>query len=183
MLSCANYLMFRARFGRMQGTDHQRTWTPDEVSASVSDSRKLGTVPSASGGITRLACARLRDAGIQLAPLLSRAGVTEEQIEDRGARIKVRSQIKFLELAAQALQDEFLGFHLARDYDLREIGLLYYVLASSEVLGDSLRRAERYCRIVNEGVALRFPAGNELVVTFDYVGVSGTLIGIRSNSG
>jgi hypothetical protein len=44
--------MFGARFGRMQGTDHQQTWKPDEVSASVSDSRKLGTVPSASGGIT-----------------------------------------------------------------------------------------------------------------------------------
>ena len=54
-----------------------------------------------------------------------------------------QSQIKLLEFAAEALQDDFIGFHLAQDYDLREIGFLYYVLASSEILADALHRAER----------------------------------------
>ena len=49
-----------------------------------------------------------------------------------------------------------LGFRLARNFDLREIGLLYYVIASSERLADALRNAERYSRIMNEGVRLRF---------------------------
>ena len=31
----------------------------------------------------------------------------------------------------------FSGFHLAQECDLREIGLLYYVLASSETLIDA----------------------------------------------
>ena len=52
------------------------------------------------------------------------APLTVAQIEDRSARFAVQSQIRFLELAAHALQDPFLGFHLARDFELRQIGLL-----------------------------------------------------------
>ena len=83
----------------------------------------------------------------------------------------MQGQIGFVELIADALQDDFLGFHLARDCDLREIGLLYYVLESSELLGDALRRAERYSTIVNEGISLHLREGKELAVTFTYVGV------------
>jgi AraC-like DNA-binding protein len=133
--------------------------------------KQLNTLPSAAGGVTRHACASLRTANIELAPLLAKAGLTSQQIEDRTARIEVQCQIRLLELAATALQDDFLGFHLARDFDLREIGLLYYVLASSERLGDSLQRAERYSTITNEGISLRLRDGKDVAVTFSYVGV------------
>jgi hypothetical protein len=33
--------------------------------------------------------------------------------------------------------DDCIGFTLARDFDPREIGLLYYVMASSQTLGDA----------------------------------------------
>ncbi len=132
---------------------------------------RFNSVPSATGGITRLACARMREASVHLAPLLSRAGLALEQIDDRSARLKVQSQIRFLELAADALQDDFLGFHLARDFDLREVGLLYYVLASSEVLADALDRAERYSGIMNEGIALQIRAGRETAIALNYVDV------------
>jgi AraC-like DNA-binding protein len=128
-------------------------------------------MPSATGGIARLVCARLRESGIRPAPLLSKAGLTVEQIDDRGARLKVQSQIRFLELGAEALQDDALGFHLARDFDLREVGLLYYVLASSETLADALHKAERYSGIVNEGILLRFGARRETAITLSYVDV------------
>jgi AraC-like DNA-binding protein len=72
---------------------------------------------------------------------------------------------------ADALQDDLLGFHLARDMDLREGGLLYYVLNSSDLLGDALRRAERYCTIINEGVVLRMRKGQELALAIEYLGV------------
>src|SRR5436305_14880066 len=111
----------------------------------------LHSIPSAAGSISRLVCTRIRAAGIELAPLLRNAGLTVEQIEQRGTRVKVQSQIKLLELAAADLQDDFLGFHLARDFDLREIGLLYYVAASSELIGDALQKAERYSGTVNDG--------------------------------
>jgi AraC-like DNA-binding protein len=110
-------------------------------------------------------------AGIDVAPLMVKAGVTRKQVEDDSVRLAVKGQIKFVQLVADALHDDFLGFHLARDGDLREGGLLYYVLNSSDLLGDALRRTERYSTIVNEGMSLRVRDGKELSVTFKYVDV------------
>ena len=138
---------------------------------SASGPARIDSVPSATGGIARLVCERMRESGIPLAPLLSKAGLTIEQIDNPSARLKVRSQIKFLELAAAASQDDLLGFHLALDYDLREIGLLYYVLASSEILADAMHKAERYCGIVNEGLSLRIGEGREAAIMLSYVGI------------
>ncbi len=94
--------------------------------------KRPSAVPTTAGGITRRVCALVREAGRELAPLLARAGLTRQQVDDDHVRISVRSQIRLIELAADAMQDELLGFHLARDFDLREMGLLYYVLASSD---------------------------------------------------
>ncbi|MHB8269288.1 MAG: AraC family transcriptional regulator [Bradyrhizobium sp.] len=132
---------------------------------------RFHSMPSATGGIARLVAARLRAAGIPLAPLLSRAGLTVGLIDDPGVRLTVQSQIKLLELGAEALPDDLLGFHLAQDYDLREIGLFYYVLASSEILADALHRAERYSGIVNEGFSLQARIAKETAITLSYVGI------------
>jgi AraC-like DNA-binding protein len=123
------------------------------------------------GGVTRLAYARARQAGIALEPLLTKAGLTERQVADRGVRIKVRNQIDFLNLVAQAVEDPFLGFHLGQTCDLRELGLLYYVAASSRTLGDAWRRGARYTSVVNEGLSLQYVEGHAITMTFDYVGV------------
>ena len=89
-------------------------------------------------------------------PLLKKAGITQQQIDDPALRLNVRDQIRFLNLVADALPDDFLGFHLALPAELREIGLLYYVSASSETLGQALQQAARYSSIVNEGVRLKY---------------------------
>ena len=136
------------------------------------DAALLGTLPSAVGGITRLACAQAKAARLDLEPLLKKANLTLHQIDDPGVRLRVRDQINFLNLAANALQDDFLGFHLALTPDLREIGFLYYVSASSEMLGEALRRGARYSSIVNEGISLKLIDSRDVVITFDYVGVS-----------
>src|SRR6516225_6900248 len=101
----------------------------------ITYSRDLHIPPSAAGMESRLACARAREAGIDVAPLMEKAGLTSRQVEDDEIRLPVKGQIKFLELIANALQDDFLGFHLACDFDLREMGLLYYVLNSAGLLG------------------------------------------------
>src|SRR5436305_179554 len=103
-----------------------------------SQPQRLHSIPSATGGIARLACARLSEQGKDLAAILSRAGLTLEEASDPSIRLEVRTQIKLLELAAEALEDDLLGFHLASSFDLREIGLLYYVVASSERLEEAL---------------------------------------------
>jgi AraC-like DNA-binding protein len=128
-------------------------------------------LPSSSGAVARLACARLKAAGIDPVPLLKKVGVTAEQMDDRHARIPAHAQIRFLELAAEALGDNFLGFHLAREFDPREVGLVYYVLASSETLDDALRRVARYSTIVNEGVSLTYRE-HDAALVFTYVNVA-----------
>ena len=87
--------------------------------------RSFGGVPSAAGALSRHASARARAAGVDVGPLMARAGVTQEQVEDDSVRLTVESQIKFIELVAHALQDDFVGFHIAQSFDLREMGLLY----------------------------------------------------------
>jgi AraC-like DNA-binding protein len=133
---------------------------------------QISMPPSAAGLLSRLACARAVSAGIDVAPLMVKAGVTRKQVEDQSVRLAVKGQIEFVELVADALDDDLLGFHLGCDYDLREIGLLYYVGNSSELLGDALRRVERYSSIVNEAVSLRVRSnGNDLALTSTYVGI------------
>ncbi len=103
---------------------------------------------------------------------MKKAGLTDQQIKDRGARLPVRYQIQFLNLAANALRDDSLGFHLAQQLrDLRELGLLFYVAASSETLGDALQRTARYSSIVNEGLSLKYIDGEDIRMVFEYVGV------------
>ena len=136
------------------------------------DNKRLGGLPTAGGGIARLAYARARRAGIELKPLLMKAGLTDQRIKDHGSRLPVQQQIQFLNLAAKALDDEFLGFHLAQLADLRELGLLFYVAASSETLGEALQRTARYSSISNEGLSLRCVKEGDIRIVFDYVGIA-----------
>src|SRR6476661_3019609 len=96
------------------------------------------SIPSATGGIARLACARLRELGKDAAAVLAKVGAKPEQVNDDAIRLEVPKQISILELASEELQDGLLGFHLARNFDFREIGLVYHVIASSEQLADGL---------------------------------------------
>ena len=109
----------------------------------------LHLVPSAAGGISRLVCARLRAAGLEPEALLSAAGLNSKQMDDPRSRIGVKAQINLLNIAADALKDDFLGFHLAREFEPREVGLIHYVIASSSTLAEAMSKTERYCRPVN----------------------------------
>jgi AraC-like DNA-binding protein len=131
--------------------------------------KSFGAIPSATGGIARLACARLREAGKNVEGVLSKAGLTVQKADDPAARLDVRAQIKVLELAARELKDELFGFHLARNFDLREIGLVFYVMASSEQLADALRNCERYSMINNEGVRLHLNLARGAAIALEYV--------------
>jgi AraC-like DNA-binding protein len=133
--------------------------------------QSFGSIPSATGGIARLACDRMRKQGKDPATLLSEAGLTRRAIDDCAIRVEVRSQIKLLELVARELDDELLGFHLALDFDLREIGLVYYVMASSELLSDALQNAARFSAINNEGARLRVVLDGTAAIMLDYINV------------
>jgi AraC-like DNA-binding protein len=139
---------------------------------SPSAAERLGKLPNAAGTVTRLAYTHAKARGIDTQALLQRTSLTLQQINDPSLRLKVRDQIRFLNLVAGALRDDWLGFHLAQPHDLREFGFLYYVSASSETLGNALQKLARYTEIANEGVSLTFRETRNVGVTFHYVGVS-----------
>jgi len=141
--------------------------------AATMDSRedRFDAVPSAEGGMTRLAFACAQEKGADVDTLLRNAGLSRTQIEDPHVRISVRSQVEFLDLVAKAVGDDLLGFHLSLNFDLRMVGLLYYVLASSETLGEALGRAARYSSIVNEGFRVTVREGKEIEVVLESVGI------------
>ncbi len=134
--------------------------------------RRTGWHPNAGGLSTRLAYTQAQAAGIALEPILKKANITRQQVENPRSLVGVQDQIVFLDLVADALGDDLLGFRLAQAPDLREIGLFYYVLASSGTLLEALQRAERYSSIVNEGISLKCKNGNAFGTSFHYVGVS-----------
>ena len=86
---------------------------------------QLKDVPMAGGGISRAAYALASQAHVSVGPLLKRANLSVQQIKNPRLRIPVKDQIKFLNLVADKLQDEFFGIRLAQTLDLRELGLLY----------------------------------------------------------
>jgi AraC-like DNA-binding protein len=141
------------------------------TSSALNSEPGLASIPMAGGGLSRLAIARLKTAGVPVAPLLKRAGLTPELIAEPQERLSVRSQIALLNEAAIALRDDCLGFTLARDHDPREIGLLYYVMASSRTLGEALKRVARYSRVTNEAFVFGYREGNRLILNLGYAGV------------
>jgi AraC-like DNA-binding protein len=94
-----------------------------------------------------------------------------DQLADPDSRVPVHGQLRFLPLAADALQDDLLGFHLARSYDMRETGLLHYVAASSENVEEAVRRLARYSGLVHDGTRLQTAFGRELAIALEYVAV------------
>ena len=142
------------------------------TSSDLNSEQDLASIPMAGGGLSRLAIARLKSAGVPVAPLLRRLGLTPELIDEPEERLSVRSQIALLDEAAKALKDDCLGFTLARDFDLREIGLLYYVMASSQSLGEALKRLARYSKVTNEALVFGYREGNRLIVSLSYSGVT-----------
>jgi hypothetical protein len=61
--------------------------------STLNSEQELASIPTAQGGLSRLAIAHLKSAGVPVAPLLRRVGLTPELIADPEERLSVRSQI------------------------------------------------------------------------------------------
>jgi AraC-like DNA-binding protein len=139
------------------------------------------TLPSVTGFAARSTIVALRKRKIVIPPLLSRAGLSKRDFANQQHRISAAAQSKLLEYAAEALDDNAFGLHLAEQTNPRKAGLLFYVASSAKNVGEALALYERYCRIVNEAVRLnlmRAPDG--VVVGIDFLGLSRR--GIRQNA-
>jgi AraC-like DNA-binding protein len=128
---------------------------------------------TAVGNIARLAYALARQKGIDADKLLVKSGLSPAQMENPKARVRVEGQIKLLNLVAEATGDDLLGFHLSLHFDLRMVGLLYYVFASSETLDDALRKGARCSSMVNESIRLKVHEGRRRIrLIFEPVGIA-----------
>ncbi len=129
-------------------------------------------LPSATGFAARQAIAVLRKHSVPIAPLLRRAGISEDDIDKRQARISALAQGKLLEYAAEALGDNEFGLHLAEQANPREAGLLFYVASAAEDIGEALALFARYCRIANEAARLKLIRSPEgMIVETKFTGL------------
>ncbi len=130
-------------------------------------------LPIATGFPARQAIAVLRKHHAPTASLLTRAGLSESDIDNRERRISALGQGKLLEYAAEALGDSEFGLHLAEQANPREVGLSFYIASAAEDIGEALVLLARYCRIVNEALRLKLIRSPEgVIVETRYVGIA-----------
>ncbi|MEE1658400.1 AraC family transcriptional regulator ligand-binding domain-containing protein [Microvirga sp. CF3062] len=142
---------------------------PTERASHVGE--EFPALSTSAGVLSRLAAQRVIQTGRMLDPLLAEAGLHSSILEDANLEVSARSQITFLNLVADSLQDSFLGFHIARNFELRELGSFYYLLASSDAVGSAIDAATRYNFVINEVIRVRQKKTNRFSINYDYVGL------------
>jgi AraC-like DNA-binding protein len=121
--------------------------------------------------LTILAARELVASSIDPTPLLTKSRLPSPLSSHTLWHVPVRSQSIFLDLAADALKDDLLGFHLALSFDFRALGFIYYLIASSETLGEALANGEEYSASLNEPVRFRSGRTSGVSVELSYEGL------------
>jgi hypothetical protein len=141
-----------------------------------------GSFPHSLGVLSRAAADRAAKAGADVDSLKHAADLPPD-LEDSDARISARSQSIFLNLVADTIKDDLLGFHIALDLELRRLGPLYYVMASSETLQEALGREARYTWTVTEGLRTTLRKAADLSSRCNSSASSGISTGTKWNFG
>jgi AraC-like DNA-binding protein len=133
---------------------------------------------TAVGFAAREAIAALRHHQIATTPLLRRAGLSEhdfsaaENGNPTSRRIPAVAQVKFLDYAAEAMNDSAFGLHLGEQTDLRDAGVWFYVASAAKDIDEALAQYARYFRIVNEAVRLKLTRKpNGVAVEVEFIGL------------
>ncbi|HEY4472999.1 MAG TPA: AraC family transcriptional regulator ligand-binding domain-containing protein [Stellaceae bacterium] len=105
--------------------------------------------------------------GIDAGALLLRSELGRAQLTQDPGGVSAASQHRFLELAAIEMDDPLLGLHIAAAMDLREIGLLFYLTASSATVGEALEHLAQYAATTTEEIRLEISQKqNETLLVF-----------------
>jgi hypothetical protein len=80
LLLCAKYLLVEAVVAVLLARESNMGIRASQV---LNADEELASIPTAQGGLSRLAIARLKSAGVPVEPLLRHAGLTPEAIADR----------------------------------------------------------------------------------------------------
>jgi AraC-like DNA-binding protein len=111
---------------------------------------------------------RLRVLGLDVAAVLSAAGVDPAALNDAEARIPHQLALALWGEAVRRSGDDAFGMHAAEDIRPGAFDVLDYVTRSSATLGEGLRRLVRYHRILHDGAVVELevePQGAALTHT------------------
>ena len=129
--------------------------------------------PTVTGFALACAIKALAKRHIGAQPLLNRAGLSDYDPGDPQARIPASNQGRFLQYAADALNDPSFGLHLAEASNPRESGLLYYISSAAKDLWGTLALFLAYSKLVNESLRLEMSRLPDVaIVEFRFEGVS-----------
>jgi hypothetical protein len=92
--------------------------------------------------------------GIDAEPLLLKVELSRGRLSQDPGGISFASQHRFLELAATETNNSLLGLHVAAEMDVRAVGILFYLAASSATVAEALEHLVRYVGTTSEAVRL-----------------------------
>jgi AraC-like DNA-binding protein len=160
--------------------------TLSQVALNVTEETTRQALPTVTGFAAKQAIAALQTHKISAAPLLHRAGLSEQGLEAAGRsplhhRVSAVGQARFLDYAAEALDDSAFGLHLAQLANPRDAGILFFVVSGATNVSGALTLFARYSRIVNEAVRVKLTrTPDSVVVEADFVGLARH--GLRQNA-
>ena len=114
-------------------------------------------------GLARKTVELLRAQGLPAEAVLARAGLDAPTLSRIGARIPFAAHVALLEHAAASARDPCFGLHLGAALQPRDLGLVGYLGANAATLGDVLRVAGKYLRLLTEGTRVEVVATGERV--------------------
>lgn len=123
----------------------------------------------------------LRRRGIDADPLLRDVGLSRPDLADPESRVSYAAVLGLAERAATATGDAGFGLRLGASIDLRESGLLGFVLLNSPTLLDTLGNLKRYFQVIGEGEDFEIERGGP-TVTLRFRETDPELRGLRQNS-
>lgn len=129
------------------------------------------THPAALGWLAKHVIRHAAASGIDPGQLLDRAGLPPQPWDEDETRFPLRDQAILLNVLAEALGDELVGFHLALDFEFREWGSIYYSVASSSTLQEAIAREALAASPMDEGFTVLTRGELGLGFGFQFVGI------------
>ena len=101
--------------------------------------------------------------GMRRDALVEAAGLDGVDLADPEARVPLSLQVALLHLIAKGVSDPGFGVRAGATLDIRETGVLGYIMSYSATLGDALQRLVRYSRVLTEAFELSVAASHDRV--------------------
>src|SRR4051812_25641680 len=90
--------------------------------------------------------------GLDRDALIEASGLGGIDLSDGDARVPVSAQVALWRLLAKGISDPGFGVRMGASFEVREAGLLGYLMVYSASLGEALDRLVRYSHVLNDAV-------------------------------